>query len=308
MRRIITILTLTLCGVTALAQTSQADYKARYERQARIVGAAGVGVETIIDRWEEAWPDDTDMLEARYKFYLAKSMSSGVVTRSTKRYLGKEPVLVLADSTGKDVFYFEDTVFEDSLFAKSQSAIDRAIALSPAELSLRVDKITALMLYEKESPDMTFQEIKKLIDYQKTAKPEWSYLGLPVDEDTFKQTVQEYCFNFYRYGTPGSYEAFKGLSEYMLKLYPKDTDFMNNIGTYWLVYKKNNKKALNWYQKVLKIKPDDYTAAKNCVILARNDKNTRLEKKYLPVLMAATDSESERASCQARLEALSRKR
>lgn len=297
-----------LCCIAVMAQNSQEEFKARYDRQVRAVGASGVGVETIIDRWEEAFPDDPAAHEARYKFYLAKATSSTVVKKDSKRYLGKEPVLSLPDSSGKEVFFFEDTVFVDSLFAAGQSAIDRAIALDPSELAYRVDKVTSLMLYEKESPDMTSQELLKLIDYQKTTNPEWTYLGLPVDEDTFKQTIQEYCLNLYRYATPGSYEAFRTISEAMLKLYPKDTYCMSNIGTYWLVYKQNNRQALKWYQKVLKIKPDDYAAAKNCVIIARRDKNIRLEKKYLPVLIATAPTESERASCRARLDALSQKK
>ncbi|MBR5905547.1 MAG: hypothetical protein IKZ51_03715 [Bacteroidales bacterium] len=308
MKRFLTILACLTLAAAAWGQTDAAGFKARYDRQTRIVGNAGVGVETILDRWEEAYPDDPAMFEGRYMFWLAKSMGSTVVAKDKPRYLGNEPVLTLKDSTGTDVFYFEDNVFTDSLFAKSQSAIDRAIALEPDELGYRVDKITALMLYEKDSPDMATQELLKLIGYQKSAKPEWTYYGLPVDEDSFKNTIQEYCYNFFRYATPGSYEAFRTVSEAMLKLYPRDTDFMNNLGSYWLVCKQNNRKALQWYNKVLKINPKDYTAAKNCVILARKDNNVKLEKKYLPVLIEATDSETERRSSQLRLESLSAKK
>ena len=303
-----TITAAVLLSIAALGQTDAEGFKARYDRQVKAVGDAGVGVETILDRWEEAFPEDPAMLEGRYRFYLAKSMSSSVVSKDRNRYLGQEPVLTLKDSTGKDVFYFEDKVFVDSLFAKSQSAIDKAAALVPNELAYRVGKITALMLYEKDSPDMATQELLKLIDYQKTAKPDWTFYGLEVDEDSFRQTVQEYCYYFFQYATPGSYEAFRTVSEAMLKLYPKNTGFMSNLGSYWLVYKKNNRKALSWYNKVLKIDPKDYTAAKNCVILARKEKDTKLEKKYLPVLIEATDSETERASCKARLESLQKKK
>ncbi len=297
-----------MLAFAAWGQTGAEEFKARYDRQVRMVGAAGVGVETILDRWEAAFPDDPVMFEARYNYCLAKSMSTEVIQMDRPKYLGKEPVLALKDKDGGDIYYFEDNVFVDSLFARSQSAIDRAIALAPDELAYRVDKITALMLYEKDSPDMASQELLKLIAYQKQSKPEWTYYGLPVDEDTFKNTVQEYCYNFFRYGTEGSYKAFRTVSEAMLKLYPKDTDFMSNMGSYWLVCKKNNRKALEWYNKVLKINPKDYTAAKNCVILARKDNNVKLEKKYLPILIEATNSETERAQCQARLEGLEKRK
>ena len=290
-----------LFSVAMLAQTSADDFKARYERQIRMAGADGVGVETILDKWAEMFPDDTRMLEGRYKYYFAKSAESGVVTRDSRRYLGKDPVFSLKDSTGKDVFYFEDNVFIDSLFARSQSSIDRAISLEPEELAFRIDKITALMLYEKESPDMATAELLKLISFHKDSRPEWTYYGTAVDEDTFKQTIQEYCYSLFKTGSAGSYEAFRAVSEAMLKLYPKDTAIMNNLGSYWLVARQNNKQALKWYNKVLKINPKDYNAAKNCVILARKDKNTRLEKKYLPALIGATENEAERESYRVRL-------
>lgn len=308
MRHLIAITAAMLLAIAAWGQTDAAGFKARYDRQVKAVGAAGVGVETILDRWEAAFPDDPAMFEGRYKYYLAKSMGSTVISTDRNRYLGKEPVLSLKDSTGKDVFFFEDRVFEDSLFAKSQSAMTKAAALAPNELAYRIDKITALMLYEKDSPDMATRELLSLINYQKSNKPEWTYYGLPIDEESFRQTVQEYCYNLFQNATPASYEAFRTVSEAMLKLYPNNTGFMGNLGSYWLVYRQNNRKALNWYNKVLKVDPKDYVAAKNCVILARKEKDTKLEKKYLPVLIEATDSETERATCKARLESLQKKK
>ncbi len=304
MKHFFSIAALLLSCALMYGQDDPAAFKSRYERQVRTVGAAGVGVETILDRWEAAFPDDPAMLEGRYNYFLAKARSTEVVPKDASRYLGAEPVLTLKDSTGRDVYYYQEDFYVDSLFARSQTAIDKAIALQPSELGYRVDKITALMLYEKGSPDLATAELLKLIQYNKTARPSWTYYGLAVDDDTFVATVQEYCFNFFRFATPGCYEAFRTVSEEMLKIYPKNTDFLSNVGSYWLVYKQKPRQALKWYNKVLKINPKDYTAAKNCVILARSEKNPKLEKKYLPLLMEASDSEAERASCRARLETL----
>ena len=304
----ILILAALLVGAVAQAQTDAASYAARYERQVRNVGAAGVGVETILDRWEADFPDDPGVYEGRSKYYLAKSMSSTVVAKEGSKYLGADPILTLKDSLGRDVNYFEERIFVDSLFARSQQAVDKAIELLPSELAYRVDKITALALYEKDSPDLATRELLSLIDYNKSARPNWTYYGIAVDEDTFVSTVQEYCFNFFKFATPASYEALKTVSETMLKLYPSNAGFMNNLGSYWLVYKKNPSKALKWYNKVLKKYPDDYNAAKNCVVLARSEKNIKLEKKYLPYLIGATDSDMEKAASQARLEAISKKK
>ena len=177
MRKTLITIVAALACVFASAQDDAAAFKARYERQVRNVGAAGVGVETILTRWEEAFPEDPAVMEGFYKFWFAKSLGSAVVTRDTRRYLGKDPMFSLRDSTGKERFYFEDNAFVDSLFALSQTYIDRAIATEPCELSYRVDTVTSLMLYEKESPDMATQELLKLIDFQRKSHPEWTYLG-----------------------------------------------------------------------------------------------------------------------------------
>ena len=116
--------------------------------------------------------------------------------------------------------------------------------------------------------------------------------------------MQDCCFAFYRIATPSSYEAFKEVSEKMLSYYPDALQYMTNIGSYYLVGKKDSKTALKYYNKVLKKRPDDYATIKNCVLLARSDKNVKLEKKYLPMLIRVTPDETEKASAQARLSSL----
>ena len=283
------------------------DFKAQYDRQIRMVGYSGVGVETILDRWEAAEPDNTTMLEGRFQYFFSKSKSSSVVAKDQAKFLGAEPIVTLKDSTGKDIRYFEEDFFVDSLFARSQKAIDRAIALEPSDLAWRIDKISALILYEKESPDLAAEEIIKMADYQASKHPEWTHYGQPSSEDTFIQAVQEYCFTFYRIGSPSSYEQFRKVSERMNKLYPKNTDFLSNIGSYYLVCQDSPKKALKWYEKALKINPADYSSARNCVLVARRAKNVKLEKKYLPYLINSTADEIERQGYQARLDALGKK-
>lgn len=303
MKRIMTIASLLLC-VQAFAQLTPDEVKAQYERQVRNVGYSGVGVENIIDKWERVAPDDCEMLVARFNYYLSKSLTTKAVPMDQDKYLGAKPSLVLKDDSGKDINYFEVNEFDDDMFALSAQAIDKAISLAPDELSYRFHKLNALLSYEKESPDIAREELDDLINYNSSVKPSWKYNGEPADAETFESAVQEYCYSFFSIGTPGGYEAFRQISEKMSKLHPKNTTFMTNLGSYWLVAKQDNKKALQYYNKVLKIDPKDYTAAKNCVLLARKEKDKKLEKKYLPVLMQASSSEAERESCRQRLEAL----
>jgi len=288
----------------AFAQLTTEELKSQYERQVKVVGLDGLGVENILDKWARVNPDDGDLLEARFHYYYLKSVSSNLVAKDATKYLGQKPAFTLKDSLNRDVNYFEEHAFNDSLFALGQQYIDRAISLYPDEIIYRYEKLNALLDYEKDSPDIVASELDDLINYDVTIKPKWTFDGQEFDEDDFTSAIQEYCYSFFQLGSPVGYEAFLTISEKMSKLQPKNTVFLSNIGSYWLVYKKNNTQALKYYNKVLKINPKDYTAAKNCVVMARKDKNVKLEKKYLPILISATESEVERKSYETRLESL----
>ena len=283
---------------------SQADYLDRYTLLVNKLGVEGVGVETLLQRWGKDYPEDLDMLLGKFSYYLSKSQSKSMEQMDAQRYLGEAPALVLKDSLGNDVNYFQVTYYDDELFGKATQAIDKAIGLNQNRLDLRLYKIASLIGYEKGSPDMAVSGLKELIDYDGHSHPVWDYPGLESDPELFPSLVQEYCYSFFRQATPGSYEAFKEISEKMLSYYPKNTTFMTNIGSYYLVYKHDSKSALKMYNKVLKKNPDDYTTIKNCVLLARSDKNKKLEKKYLAMLARVTPDETEKFQAQTRLNSL----
>lgn len=306
MRKMILAITAAILALPLAAQVkpSQKDYLDRYNLLVSRLGAAGVGIETHLQKWEKDYPDDIDMLMGKFSYYYSKGRSEKIESMDASRYLGNPPSFTLKDSLGNNVNYFLIPEFDDELFGKATQAIDRAIELSQDRLDFRVFKISALLDYEKDSPDMALASLKSLIDYDGHTHPTWEYPGLVSDKDLFPGVMQDCCFAFYQIGTPASYEAFKELSERMLEYYPDTYQYMTNIGSYYLVYKKDSKSALKMYNKVLKKHPDDYATIKNCVLLARNDKNVKLEKKYLPMLIRVTQDETEKASAQARLSAL----
>ena len=283
---------------------SQADYLDRYTLLVNKLGVEGVGVETLLQRWGKDYPDDMDMLLGKFTYYLSKSQSNSMEKLDASKYLGEAPTLTLKDSLGKAVNYFQVTNYDDELFGQATQAIDKAIGLAQDRLDLRLYKIAALIGYEKGSPDMALSGLKELIDYDGHSHPTWIYPGLEPGPDLFPSLVQEYCYTFFRQATPASYEAFKEVSEKMAGYYPKNTVFLTNIGSYYLVYKHDSKNALKMYNKVLKKDPGDYTAIKNCVLLARSDKNKKLEKKYLAMLAKVTPDETEKLQAEARLKSL----
>lgn len=293
-------------SLTAIAQTpSSKDFQDRYDLLVSKLGPTGVGIETLLDRWAAAYPDDVQMLTGKFSYWFSKSQTLQLVPKDQQKFLGETPTVVLKDSTGANVNYFQETMYDDELFGEAQKALEKAIQLYPDRLDLRFLKVASLIGYEKESPDMALSSLKSLMIYNATQHPKWEYPGVDnVDNEFFSAALQEYCYLFFRYGTPATYEAFKELSEQMLTYEPKNVLFLDNIGSYWLVARKDNKTAMKYYSKVLKIKADDLTAIKNIIILARNSNNVKLEKKYLPQLIKYTQDEKEKITAQARLKSL----
>lgn len=306
MHRFFCFLTALAISLTAIAQTpSSKDFQDRYDLLVSKLGPTGVGIETLLDRWAAAYPDDVQMLTGKFSYWFSKSQTLQLVPKDQQKFLGETPTVVLKDSTGANVNYFQETMYDDELFGEAQKALEKAIQLYPDRLDLRFLKVASLIGYEKESPDMALSSLKSLMIYNATQHPKWEYPGVDnVDNEFFSAALQEYCYLFFRYGTPATYEAFKELSEQMLTYEPKNVLFLDNIGSYWLVARKDNKTAMKYYSKVLKIKADDLTAIKNIIILARNSNNVKLEKKYLPLLIKYTQDEKEKIMAQARLKSL----
>ena len=274
------------------AQSTKEDFLRRYNLLYDKFGPAGVGIETLVGKWEQQFPEDPEMLAAKFSFYLAKSVSSNVIILSQDKYLGRDPIFAGKDSLGNKKNYFEDNVWDDALFAEALSAVDKAIRLCPRRLDYRIARINALTGYEKESPDMAVSGIRDLIDIWEVSRDGWEYPGVAkVDDEVFKSLIQDFCFVFFKEATPVSREAFLSLSERMLRLYPNEPMFMDNVGSYYLVCKRQPKKALKYYDKVLKKHPDDDTAIKNSILAARSMKNVKLEKKYQAMMSAAAAKE-----------------
>ena len=298
MKRIMIFAAAVLLPLALMAQSDK--YEQRYNLLVSKLGPAGVGVETVIKSWENADSTNSNMLLAKFNYYFTKSQTNEIVMKPGKRYLGMEPVLTLKDSTGTDIYYYQESMYDDELYGMAVKAADRAISIYPEKLDFRFLKANAYIAYEKESPDMAIAYLLSLADESITRKV-WLYNEQPSDAKFFSEAMLDYCFSFYTIGTPAAMKAFLALSERMNQIDPKNPGFINNIGSYHLVVNEDYKTALKYYSKVLKMQPDDYTAIRNCVTIARRQKNVKMEKKYLQMLLQH-GSDSDKLSAQARLQ------
>ena len=151
MRRFLCLTFAFLAALSARAVAPQVDsaaseeYSKKYDLLVSRLGPAGVGVETVLNGWSEADPDNRKLLLAKYSYYLTKGQTTTVVSRPGRKYLGNRPLFALKDSAGADVNYFEETVYDDSLFAIALRNIDRAAELFPLDLDIAFMKANSLV-------------------------------------------------------------------------------------------------------------------------------------------------------------------
>lgn len=273
MKRTTAALAAFLIAVSAFAQETgvinNAAFITRYKLLVDRVGDCGVGVKNFLDKWEAADSTDINMMLGRFNYYLAKCAKDTVIQKDVRTYLGNKPVLSMKDSTGRIMNYFTVTLYDDALFGKGLKWIEKAIATDNTRMELFMAKANALVRYEKEEPDMATQYLCGVIDKKFTNKSRWEYYDEELTSEMFDSIIQDYCYSFYKTGSPVSYESFRMLSERMLKHEPSCLLFLDNLGSYYLVVKKNYSKAKKYYSKALKINPDDEVAKKNMEILVR---------------------------------------
>lgn len=284
--RILTALSLIIgsLSVSTSVCAQSPNYESRYNLLVSQLGPAGIGIETLLQKWEAVDSTDRKMLLAKFDYYFTKSQSEQVVKKSQNKYLGMDPLLSLKDSTGTPVYYYKEQVYDDELFAKALKVADRLAAFYPDDLEYRFLKANALIAYEKESPDMATAYLSDLISQDQSRTRPWNYEGNKQDKNFFPDSMQEYCRTFYTIGSDAAMETFLSLSKHVGGLYPDMTCFVSNIATYYLVGKDDPKSALKYYAKVLKKVKDDEVALRNACIAARKAGNRKLELKYQQLL------------------------
>lgn len=294
-----------LVSVLSYAQSQSEMLERRYNLIVSQVGQAGLGVETVLNSWEKVDSTNLKMLLGKFNYYFTKAQTTNIVAKQEKKYLGCDPILTLKDSLGRDVYYFQDVEFDDESYGKALKVVNKVIALNPDRLDLKFMKANAFLEYEKGSPDMTLNYLMDLSDVGAARTTDWKFAEETKDKKFFQEAMQEYCYNLFAIATPSSREAFMKLSTKLNKLFPSNNDFLNNIGSYYLV-NSDFKSALKIFSKVLKKQPDNLTAIQNSVLASRFMKDSKSEIKYLQMMVKYAPA-NEALTAKARIEVLNKK-
>jgi len=271
MKKKISFIIALLC-FQAVAQNTSENYLKLYNNLVSRVGFDGVGVETLLNKWQKADSLNINAMIGRFNYLYVKGTRDSVAIHPGPKFLGNPPAMTLKDSLGNDVRYFTEYFFDENLFSQALKVLDKAISVYPSRMDLYALRADALLAYEKESPDLAYQYLVGMIEKYYAAPGKWEYQNVALDDEAFCTLIQEYCYSLYKCGSPSGYEAFRNISQMMTKHAPKNPDFINNIGSYYTLVKKNDKTALKYYNKVLKIDPDNMVARQNISLIERRAK------------------------------------
>lgn len=178
-------------------------------------------------------------------------------------YAYNTEVMTLQDTVtgGPAGYMYEGYFITDS--AQVDSAVmtlQEGIRKFPNRLDLYFG-LAATYLYI-DQPDMMIYIVEKAMKQEKKNKGKWLWTAdepVPDDIDYVYERVQE---DFARFWAAEDLERCERVAQMAVKYYPKRAEYWNNVGVVaiWkedFSEKPNFKKAMKYFQKALKLKPDD---------------------------------------------------
>ena len=114
-------------AVSVFAQSDR--YEQRYNLLVSKLGYDGVGVETILNAWEKEDSTNAAMLVGRFNYLFKKAQTYNIIAKDESRFLGMDPLISQKDSTGKAVYYYQETVYDDDIYGQAMKVADKLIGL-----------------------------------------------------------------------------------------------------------------------------------------------------------------------------------
>lgn len=190
-------------------------------------------------------------------------MSSMAMSVELPLYAVNTEVFTLQDTvTGGPAGYLYQgyTITDSAQVDSAVMTLQEGIRKFPNRLDLYFG-LAATYLYI-DQPDMMIYIVEKAMQQEKKNKGQWLWTAdepTPDDIDYMFERVQE---DFARFWAAEDLERTERVAQMAVKYYPKRAEYWNNMGAVaiWkedFSEKPNFKKAMKYFQKALKLNPDD---------------------------------------------------
>lgn len=236
---------------------------------------------SLLDEWERAEPHNTTMLVAQFNRYAGEIVSKSMGV-SEELPVGASNPMALTDSLGNTSGYlYEYYLTNDSLLMVSIDYIDRAKAVAPERVDLRMGKISAYWIAGNNYLDSYLAEIAALLGDLADKKREWFYGPTEtISREEIADAVQDYCAQLFSLGSDEGNAAVESVSKRVLTLFPKNSSAHANLGS--VASRRGELKlAEKEYRKGLKLAPNDTVILRNLAIVCKKQSKTTDSAKYI---------------------------
>ncbi|WP_124978853.1 tetratricopeptide repeat protein [Nonlabens xiamenensis] len=284
-----------LVGLLVQAQDFKSEFNTYFVNQDTL------NQRLVLDKWEDAKPDDIDLKISLLNYHFRKSREE-VINMTTDAPQGAG--LAIQDSLGNEKAYLSSHfVFDLSELEKGLSKIDEAIKDHPDRLDLRFGKTYVLgqvPLWERFT-----QEILITVVYSQKNDNQWLWADnekLTEGQDFLLGSIQDYQLQLYNTSDDSLLENMRRIAFQVLKFYPTHVESWSNIAITYSLQGEFDQ-AIFYLRKAEEINPSDTIVLGN---LANNyqqlDQLDKAESYLLKVIDLGSAQEQEFA--KQRLEAL----
>jgi tetratricopeptide (TPR) repeat protein len=260
-----------LIGTNAHGQ----DYYERFKKL--LTDKDTVGQRTLLQEWDKKNSNDPELYTCYFNYYVQKSISE-IVRLDNNPGTGEN--LQITDSTKQVVGYiYGETSYNPKYLNLGFDIIDKGINKFPNRLDMRFGKIH--MLGQVNNYNSFTDEIIRAIDYSTKNKNKWLWTtneSVTQPREFLLDNVQGYINSLFEIGDAQA-KNIRRIAETTLNNYPDDVISLANLGISY-IFENNYSKALDPLLKAEKKSPEDAIILGNIAYVYVNLKDNKKAIEY----------------------------
>lgn len=251
------------------------DYYERFKKL--LTDKDTVGQRTLLQEWDKKNSNDPELYTCYFNYYVQKSISE-IVRLDNNPGAGEN--LQITDSTKQVVGYlYGETSYNPKYLNLGFDIIDKGINKFPNRLDMRFGKIH--MLGQVNNYNSFTDEIVKAIDYSTKNKNKWLWTtneSVRQPREFLLDNVQTYINTLFDIGDAQA-KNIRRIAETTLKIYPDHVISLSNLGISY-IFENNYSKALDPLLKAEKKSPKDAIILGNIAYVYVNLKDNKKAIEY----------------------------